>query len=80
LPVPPEAGTCRGATDVLATITHGVFTQECMDRLDASPIRRMLATDTVEGQPVKLSPKVQVVSLAPLLAEAIRRIHNCILF
>lgn len=66
----------RGATDVLAAITHGVFTQECMDRLDASPIQRLLVTDTVEGQPVRLSPKVQVVSIAPLLAEAIRRIHT----
>jgi len=65
-----------GATDVLAAITHGVFTQECMDRLEASPIRQMLVTDTIESQPVKLSSKVQVISIAPLLAEAIRRIHT----
>ena len=65
-----------GATEVLAAITHGVFTQECMARLDASPIQRMFATDTIESQPVKLSPKVQVVSIAPLLAEAILRIHT----
>ncbi len=66
----------RGATNVLAAITHGVFTQECKARVDASPITRLLVTDTVEGQPVTLSPKVQTVSLAPLLAEAIRRIHT----
>lgn len=65
-----------GATDVLAAITHGVFAQECMDRLDASPIRRMFVTDTIESLQVLFSPKVQVVSLAPLLAEAIRRIHT----
>ena len=39
-------------------------------------IRRLLATDMIETQPVALSPKVQVVSVAPLFAEAIRRIHR----
>jgi ribose-phosphate pyrophosphokinase len=66
----------RGASEVVAAVTHGVFTQKCMDRLDASPIRRLLVTDTIETAPVVLSPKVQVVSIAPLLAEAIRRIHT----
>jgi ribose-phosphate pyrophosphokinase len=47
-----------------------------MERLDRSPIRRLLVTDSVETQPVALSPKVEVVSVAPLFAEAIRRIHN----
>jgi len=65
-----------GATEVSAAISHGVFTQECMDRVDASPIRTLLVTDTVETQPVEFSPKVRVVSVAPLFGEAIRRIHN----
>ena len=47
-----------------------------MARLDASPIRRLLVTDTIENAAVPLSPKVQVASLAPLLGEAIRRIHS----
>jgi len=66
----------RGATDVCAAVTHGVVTQECMTRLDQSPIRRLLVTDTVESKLVRPSPKVEVVSVAPLLAEAIRRIHT----
>jgi ribose-phosphate pyrophosphokinase len=65
-----------GAAEVFAAVTHGVFTQECMSRLDTSPIRRLLVTDTIETQPVVPSSKVEVVSLAPLLAEAIRRIHT----
>ncbi len=65
-----------GASEVIAAITHGVFTPKCMARLDASPIHRLLVTDTIETTPVKPSAKVQVVSIAPLLAEAIRRIHN----
>ena len=47
-----------------------------MRRLEASPIRKLLVTDTIETQPVELSPKIEVVSIAPLLADAIRRIHN----
>lgn len=65
-----------GATDIVAAVTHGAFTAKCMARLDASPIRRLLVTDTIESALVALSSKVQVVSLAPLLGEAIRRIHS----
>jgi ribose-phosphate pyrophosphokinase len=66
----------RGARSVHAAVTHGVFTDKSMPRLDASPITRLLVTDTVENQPVDLSEKVQIVSVAPLLAEAIRRIDR----
>jgi ribose-phosphate pyrophosphokinase len=66
----------RGARSVHAAVTHGVFTGKSMPRLDASPITRLLVTDTVENQPVDWSEKVQVVSVAPLLAEAIRRIDR----
>ena len=66
----------RGATSVHAAVTHGIVTDKCMARLDASPIGRLLVTDTIETQPVRFSPKVTVVSVAPLLAEAVRRIHT----
>jgi ribose-phosphate pyrophosphokinase len=66
----------RGARTVHAAVTHGVFTGKAMEYLHGSPIERLLVTDTVENQPVDLSEKVQVVSVAPLLAEAIRRIDR----
>jgi ribose-phosphate pyrophosphokinase len=66
----------RGARSVTAAITHGVFAEGSMERLDASPIERLIMTDTVETQPVPLSAKVKVVSVAPLFAEAIWRIHQ----
>ncbi len=66
----------RGARSVHAAVSHGVFTERSMQRLDESPITKLLVTDSVENQPVELSAKVQVVSVAPLLAEAIRRIHS----
>jgi ribose-phosphate pyrophosphokinase len=65
----------RGAKNVYAAISHGVFSQDAMRRLDASPIKKLLVTDSIETQPVQLSPKIQLVSVAPLLGEAIRRIH-----
>jgi ribose-phosphate pyrophosphokinase len=66
----------RGATRILALVTHGVFAAGSMEKLDASPIEQLIITDSVETQPVTLSPKVKVVSVAPLIAEAIRRIHH----
>ena len=66
----------KGARRVVAAVSHGVFAEGSMKRIDASPIDRLIVTDSVETQPVTLSPRVKVVSVAPLFAEAIRRIHN----
>lgn len=66
----------RGARDIIAAVTHGVFSPGAMEKIDDSPIRTMLITDTVETQPEPFSDKVQIVSVAPLFGEAIRRIHN----
>jgi ribose-phosphate pyrophosphokinase len=66
----------RGARSVTAVVTHGVFGEGSMERLGASPIGQLIMTDSIETQPVALSDKVSVVSVAPLFAEAIRRIHR----
>jgi ribose-phosphate pyrophosphokinase len=64
----------RGATAVFAAVTHGLLAGDANRRLDDSPIERLFMTDSVETQPVALSPKVEVVSVAGLFGEAIRRI------
>ena len=66
----------RGATSVYAAVSHGVFSEGSMEQLDRSPIRQLFVTDSIETQPVTLSPKVEIVSVAPLFGEAIRRIHH----
>jgi ribose-phosphate pyrophosphokinase len=66
----------RGANAVMAMVTHGVFSVGSKDKIDRSSIRRLLVTDTIETQPEALSAKVEVVSVAPLFGEAIRRIHD----
>jgi ribose-phosphate pyrophosphokinase len=66
----------KGARAVYAAVTHGVFSPGAMDKLLASPIEKLLITDTVETQPEAFCDKIQVVSVAPLFGEAIRRIHR----
>ena len=66
----------RGAASVYAAVSHGLLAGPAIDRIDDSPIETLFMTDSVETQPVELSPKVEVVSIAGLLGEAIRRIAN----
>src|SRR5256714_578208 len=71
-----EQLVARGARSVMAVVTHGVFAEGSMERLQRSPIERLVITDSIETQPVELSEKVTLVSVAPLFAEAIGRIHR----
>lgn len=66
----------HGAKSVYAAVTHGVFAPGTKERIDESPIAKLLVTDSIETQPTPMSNKVEVVSVAPYLGEAIRRIHN----
>ena len=66
----------RGAASVYAAVTHGLLAGPAIERLDASPIEKLFMTDSVETQPVGLSHKVEVVSVAGLFGEAIRRISS----
>jgi ribose-phosphate pyrophosphokinase len=66
----------RGAVRVLAAVSHGLLAGEAMSRLDDSPIERLIITNTVETQPVDFCAKIESVSVAPLFAEAIKRIYN----
>ncbi len=71
-----EAVMERGAKGAYAAVTHGVLTQSSVDKIDQSPITKLFITDTVENQPAALSEKIEVLSVAPLFGEAIRRIHH----
>ena len=71
-----ETLMARGATRVMAAITHGVFNASAAERLDHSPIERIYVTDTIENHPFPLPSKTRVVGIAPLLAEAILRIQR----
>lgn len=66
----------EGSTAVYAAISHGVWADGATRRIDESPIRKLFVTDSVETHPAAPSPKIETVSVAALLAEAIRRIHE----
>jgi ribose-phosphate pyrophosphokinase len=69
-----EAALKLGARAVYACATHGVFSQESVDNLDASPISELVVTDTIPH--TYLTDKFTELSVAALLGEAIRRIHE----
>jgi ribose-phosphate pyrophosphokinase len=57
--------------------THGLFTGQAIERLRAQPdIAEIVTTNTVPVPPDRRLPQMTVLSIAPLLAEAIRRIHG----
>src|ERR1035437_7909505 len=67
----------RGAKQVYAAVSHGVLSPGAMDKINSSPIEKFLITDTVENQPEPMNGKIEVVSVAEVFGEAIRRIqHN----
>lgn len=63
-----------GAGRIYAISTHGVFSGKALQRIGESPIDRVFITDSICWE--KLPSKVEVVSVAPLLGEAIFRIHT----
>ncbi|MFN3228438.1 MAG: ribose-phosphate pyrophosphokinase [Asticcacaulis sp.] len=67
----------RGATEVSAYVSHGVLTGKALERINASVLREIVITDSIEQpEAIMASPKVRQVSIAPLIGEAIRRIAN----
>lgn len=66
-----------GAGRIFAATTHGIFSMQAMKKLDESPIEAFVTTDSVDLPDPLPSPKIKVVSIVPLVAEALRRIHGC---
>lgn len=65
----------RGASRIHVCATHGIFAADAIDRIENSPIDEILVTDTIP-LPDHGKGRVRVVSVAPLLAEAIMRTHR----
>jgi ribose-phosphate pyrophosphokinase len=66
----------RGAAHVHAAATHGIFAADALALIDSSPIERVFVTDTVPLPTSGPTGKIETMSVAPLLAEAIMRIHK----
>ncbi len=66
----------KGAKAVYACCTHAVLSGPAISRIDASSIKELVITNTIELPEEKMIEKITTLSVAPLLVEAIDRIHN----
>jgi ribose-phosphate pyrophosphokinase len=66
----------RGAKEVYACATHAVFSGPAIKRIMDCRVKEVIVTDTVPVPPEKRTDKIKVLPIAPLLGEAIRRIHT----
>ncbi|HWP08129.1 MAG TPA: ribose-phosphate pyrophosphokinase [Polyangiaceae bacterium] len=67
----------RGARRVVACATHGVLSGPAVQRIIDSPLEEVVVTNSIPLSPqVAACPKIKIISIARLLGEAIRRIHN----
>jgi ribose-phosphate pyrophosphokinase len=66
----------RGAHKVYACATHGVFADEAMNIIKKSDLVETIVTNTIPQSPTASSARVRTISVAPLFAEAIMRIHK----
>ena len=66
----------QGASKVLIVATHPVLTGDAVDRLKKANVDEVIVTDSVPISPEKLGPPITVLSVAPLIAEAIIRVHE----
>jgi ribose-phosphate pyrophosphokinase len=66
----------RGANSVTAACVHPLLSDRAVERICGSPIKELVVTDTIPLPPHKHHEKITVLSVAPLLGDAITRIHT----
>lgn len=71
-----RAVTAAGALEVRAAATHGVLSPGSLERIAASPIQELLLTDSLAARDGEAAARIRRISIAPLFAAAIERIHD----
>ncbi|MEC7934920.1 MAG: ribose-phosphate pyrophosphokinase [Candidatus Neomarinimicrobiota bacterium] len=71
-----KAAVDEGANSVIAVATHGVLSGPAIERLKSAPINKIIITDTIAVSDDKKIPKMDIVSVADVFSEAIKRIHK----
>jgi ribose-phosphate pyrophosphokinase len=66
----------HGARQIFLAATHGLLVGGAVEKLQKAPIDGLILTDTIPLSPEKQIPKLTVLGVAPLLGEAIKRIHR----
>ncbi len=65
-----------GATEVYASCTHPILSGPAIERIEASPIKKLIVTDSINLPQEKVIDRMVQVSVGPLIGDAIQRIHN----
>jgi ribose-phosphate pyrophosphokinase len=65
-----------GAREIHVAATHGVLCGRAIENINNSPIATVAITNSIQLLAEQTSPKIRILSVAPLLAEAIKRIHQ----
>jgi len=65
-----------GAKEIYVAATHGVLCGNAIANIEGAPMKKVVITDTIPLSPERKLPKISVLSVAPLLGEAIKRIHR----
>jgi len=65
-----------GARAIYLAATHGIFCGPAIERLAKAPAKQIVITDTIPLTPERRLPTMKVLSVAPLLGEAVKRIHR----
>ncbi len=66
----------HGALDIYAGIVHPVLAGPAVERIESSPLKELVVSNSIPIADKVKNGKIKVLSVAPILAEAIRRIHN----
>jgi len=67
----------KGARDVYVYITHAVLSGNAVEKIEASKIKKLITTDTIDNsKKIAKSNKIEIISLAPMISEAMKRIAN----
>ncbi len=66
----------RGAKEIHVATTHAVLCGPAVERLAAANLKSIICTDSIPLKPDQILPQMKVLSVAPLLGEAIKRIHR----
>ena len=67
----------KGAKDVYVYITHAVLSGNAVEKIQNSKIKKLITTDTIDNsKKIAKSNKIEIISIAPMISEAMKRIAN----
>jgi ribose-phosphate pyrophosphokinase len=66
----------KGALDIYACMTHGIFSGQAVEKISDSPIKEVVVSNTIPQDEREKVKKIKVLSVGKLFGEGIARIHN----